>query len=117
MTYLLLRKLDKLPEIAAGFKSLLRMIFVSFVTGVCLWVPMRLLDQFIFDTTRTLPLVALTMITSLIGLAVYLGLSKLMRISQLGTFVALINRVKDWRRIINSNPPSEALIIPASDQN
>lgn len=117
LTYLLSHKLDKLPEVAAGFKSLLLMIFVSFVTGVCLWVPMRLLDQFIFDTTRTLPLVALTMITSLIGLGVYLGLSKLMRISQLGTFVALLNRVKDWRRIINSNPPSEALIIPASDQN
>lgn len=117
LTFLLSRKLDKLPEIAAGFKSLLIMIFVSFVTGVCLWVPMRLLDQFIFDTTRTLPLVALTLISSFIGLAVYLGLSKLMRISQLGTFVALINRVKDWRRIINSNPPSEALIIPAPDQN
>jgi len=117
LTIFLSHKLNKVSEIITGLKSLLQMILISLITGICLWIPMRLLDQFIFDTTRTLPLMALTATTSLIGLGVYLGLSKLMNISQLQTFIALMNRVKDWRRIINSNPPSEALIIPAPDQN
>jgi hypothetical protein len=30
--------------------------------GVGLWIPMRLLDVWVFDTTRTLPLIGLTVV-------------------------------------------------------
>lgn len=98
------------------FIPLSKMIAISFVTGVGLWLPMRLLDQFIFDTTRTLPLIALTLVTSTIGMGIYLGLSYLLKVEQLGAFVNLINRLKQWRQII-SPPPTEPIIIPAPDQN
>lgn len=95
---------------------LVKMVGISFVTGIGLWLPMRLLDQFIFDTTRTLPLIALTATTSIIGMSIYLGLSYLFKVEQLQTFVALAKRLRQWRQII-SPPPTEPIIVPASDQN
>ncbi|MDO8488229.1 MAG: murein biosynthesis integral membrane protein MurJ [bacterium] len=95
---------------------LVKMVSISLVTGFGLWLPMRLLDQFIFDTTRTLPLIALTLITSIFGMTVYMGLSYLFKVEQLGAFINLIKRVRQWRQII-SPPTTEPLIIPAPDQN
>ena len=39
------------------------------------WVPMRLLDRFILDTTRTINLVILTVVATLSGMMVYFVLS------------------------------------------
>ena len=102
------------------FKSLFKMIFISFISGLFLWLPMRLLDQFVFDTTRTLPLIGLTVITSAIGMGVYLLLSRLFHIQELDTFFGLVKRVWSWRRLLFTSPPpapSEPVILPAPDQN
>ncbi len=83
------------------YKPLGKMIIVSFATAVFLWAPMRLLDQLVFDTTRTLPLLALTFTASVFGMAVYLGLSYLLRIEQLQSFVKLIKRLDSWRNVLS----------------
>ena len=44
---------------------------------------MRLLDQFVFDTTRTIPLILLTLIASTVGFVVYLAFSALLKIEEL----------------------------------
>ncbi|KKU57986.1 MAG: hypothetical protein UX80_C0007G0015 [Candidatus Amesbacteria bacterium GW2011_GWA2_47_11b] len=98
------------------FIPLTKMIFISFVTGVFLWIPMRLLDQFVFDTTRTVPLLLLTGITSLIGFSVYCLLSQIFRIQELTTFFNLIKRITKWKDIL-SPTTSEPVILPAPDQN
>ncbi len=95
---------------------LLKMMGISFITGLGLWLPMRLLDQFIFDTTHTVPLLVLTIITSAFGMGIYLGLSYLLKVEQLGAFIDLFKRLKNWRQII-SPPPTEILIAPTPDQN
>ncbi|TSC85735.1 MAG: hypothetical protein G01um101416_806 [Microgenomates group bacterium Gr01-1014_16] len=120
LSFLLERRLGSpKPLESLLFKSLAKMIFISFITGICLWLPMRLLDQFVFDTTRTLPLIALTTITSLIGLSVYLFLSYLFKIEQLASFLDLSKRVLSWRKLLSSPPEisSEPVILPAPDQN
>jgi len=65
-----------------GRVSRCEMLIASAATAFALWLPMRLLDQFVFDTTRTLPLIALTFSTSIIGLIVYLFLSFLFRVNE-----------------------------------
>jgi hypothetical protein len=80
------------------------MIFTSLITGISLWIPMRLLDKFVFDTTRTLPLIALTATTSLIGLGVYLFFSYLFRIDELGSLIDFVKRLKNWRLILKPLP-------------
>lgn len=78
----------------------LKMSAATFATAVFLWVPMRLLDQFIFDTTRTVNLLILTIIASLVGLLVYLALSWVFRIEELKTALVLLRKIGQWRQIL-----------------
>ena len=96
--------------------SFIKMTIVSFITGFSLWIPMRILDQFVFDTTRTLPLIGLTLITSIIGLFAYLLFSYFFRVDELRSFSVLIKRLENWKGILLPQS-KEPLIIPASDQN
>jgi len=44
----------------------------SLLLGLFLWLPMRILDRLVFDTTRTVNLLFLTLFVSLVGFFVYL---------------------------------------------
>jgi putative peptidoglycan lipid II flippase len=98
--------------------SLAKMIMISLITGISLWVPMHFLDQFVFDTTRTLPLIALTGVASFIGLFTYLFLCFLFRIDQLAEAVSLAKKVTHLHQLFASAETlSEPVILPAPDQN
>lgn len=98
-------------------RSFLKLLTVGLVMGFGLWLPMRFLDRFVFDTTRTLPLIWLTGITSFIGLGVYAYLSYLFRVEELYAFVSLIKRLGRWRKLISPTTTPEPLIVAAPDQN
>lgn len=116
LAILLYRKISSTGYLMEVLIPLGKMIGISFVLGIGLWLPMRLLDQYIFDTTHTVSLIALTVIVFTIGLLVYLGLSYLLKVEQLSAFVNLVKRLRQWRQIIAPASP-EPLIIPAPDQN
>ena len=63
----------------------IKMIFISFLTAVSLYIPMKLLDRLVFDTTRTVGLILLTGIATSVGIAVYLLFSWLLKVEQ--TFI------------------------------
>lgn len=88
-----------------------RMIAAAILMGIFLWVPMKLLDAFVFDTTRTLPLIGLTVIASLAGGSVYLGLSKLFKISELATVLVLFRKIGNWKALVKE-VPGEAVESP-----
>lgn len=112
--FLLVRRLKPEAHLVQHFLwSVAKIFTTAIITGVSLWIPMRLLDQFVFDTTRTLPLIGLTLTTSVIGAIVYLVLSYLFRVRQLTNLIVLF-RLKN---IYSPSPPTEPLILPASDQN
>ncbi len=77
-----------------------KMLLASFITGIALWIPMRFLDKFVLDTTRTVQLVLLTLIAAISGLGVYLLLSRIMRIKQQDNFWEIFKRFGAWRRIL-----------------
>ncbi len=116
LSVLLYRKISSVGYWKEILIPLGKMTGISFLLGIGLWLPMRLLDQYIFDTTHTISLITLTAIVSTIGLLVYLGLSYLLKVEQLAAFVNLAKRLRNWRQII-SPPTTEPLIIPAPDQN
>lgn len=101
-------------EIHNSLLPLSKMIIAAAITGISLWLPMRLLDQFVFDTTRTLPLLALTAITSLIGLVTYFYLSFFFHVEELKTFSLLLARLGRWRKYLT--PPRTAEPLISSDQ-
>lgn len=75
----------------------LKMIGITLITSVALWVPLRVLDTLIFDTTRTLPLIFLTVTVGFIGMGVYLFLSYVFNIPELGVFARLLKKIGRWR--------------------
>lgn len=97
LLYLLL--IRRIGHLSVSIK-IAKMIVASAFTGVALWLPMRLLDQFVFDTTRTLPLIALTLMVSFVGGSVYLLFSFLMKIEQLVEVWSLVKRLGNWQRIL-----------------
>lgn len=83
--------------------------------GIFLWIPLRILDQLVFDTTRTIPLIALTGIASVIGVAVYILFSWIFHIEQLSLLKTLLYKVRNIKQIL-SEAPAEVLEIPTSNQ-
>lgn len=90
---------SKIPSMGIT-KEILKMFFVSALTAFSLWIPMRLLDQFVFDTTRTVPLLVLTAIVSIIGLVVYLGISSLLKVKQFDEVKKIIGKLGNWRKVL-----------------
>ncbi len=72
----------------------IKMGIASLIAGVFLYIPMKLLDQLIFDTTRFLPLVMLTGVASVSGLSVYVFLAWFLDIEEVMTFFKILQKVK-----------------------
>jgi len=83
--------------------SQIRVFVASLVMGVSLWVPMRLLDKWVFDTTRTVPLILLTAVVCLLGGATFIGLSKLFAIPELQAFTGIYRKLGKWKSILSES--------------
>ncbi|MBU3957113.1 murein biosynthesis integral membrane protein MurJ [Patescibacteria group bacterium] len=92
----------------------IKMGVATILTAVALWVPMRFLDKFILDTTRTINLVILTIIATLSGMMVYFLLSYVLKIAELKSFVSLVKRLGRWQEVLKS---SEELITAPNPQS
>lgn len=80
-----------------------KIIFSTVITGFALWVPLRVLDRMVFDTTRTVPLIMLTLSVGLIGIGVYLTLSYLLKIRELTVFIALAEKIGNWHKALSES--------------
>lgn len=68
----------------------IKMICASFLMAVFLYLPFRVLDVLVFETSRTIELIALTITTSTIGMLVYLLFAALFEIKELSLFVKVV---------------------------
>lgn len=86
------------------FSSPIKIFFASVITGACLYVPMKLLDQLVFDTTRTINLIILTGVVSIIGFSVYLLLAVILKITEASLFLSGIAKIGNFRKILITSP-------------
>ncbi len=82
-------KFDRVRLILPGIK----IFAATLITGIFLYIPMKLLDQLVFDTTRTINLILLTGIASTIGLTVYLFLAWFLDIEEIIIFFNLAKKI------------------------
>ena len=80
-------------EINSLMVPALKMILASLVAAIALYIPIKALDQLVFDTTRTINLLALTGIASVFGLSIYLLLVYLLQVKELNTFIDLLKKI------------------------
>jgi putative peptidoglycan lipid II flippase len=83
------------------------------ITGISLWAPLRLLDKFVFDTTKTLALIGLSGSVIIIGLTVYFILAKLLKIEQLSTVLSITQKIGNWRQVLSE---SEEVLEPTAGE-
>ncbi|MBU0618950.1 murein biosynthesis integral membrane protein MurJ [Patescibacteria group bacterium] len=77
--------------------SLLKMVLAAGLTAVCLWLPMRLIDRFVVDTTRISGLVFLAVVVSFIGTSVYLLTARILKIKEVEMVGRLFKRLLRFR--------------------
>lgn len=78
--------------------SQVKMLISSFLMAVFLYLPYRILDELVFNTTRTVELVALTVTTSTIGILVYLYFSMLFDVKEIKYLVRMVNKFGSWQQ-------------------
>lgn len=82
------------------FFSIGKILVATFFTGFALYIPIKLLDQLVFDTTRTVNLILLTGISSFAGLLLYVFLTWLFNVKEAMTFILLFKRIGNWREVL-----------------
>ena len=73
------------------------MVMATIIMGVALYVPIKLLDQVIFDTTRTINLLVLTGLSSVFALSIYVFVVWFLRVRELQTYADLIRNIAGFQ--------------------
>lgn len=83
--------------------SVSKILLASFFTAFALYIPIKLLDQLVFDTTKTINLILLTGISSFAGLCLYLFLTWVFNVKEATMFIVLFKKIGDWRQILKKS--------------
>lgn len=85
------------------FTSWAKFFISSFLTAFALYIPIKLLDQLVFDTTRTINLIILTGISSLLGLSLYLFLTWFFDVKEARAYVLMFKKIGNWKEILKKS--------------
>ncbi len=80
----------------------LKMLMATIIMGMALYIPIKLLDQVIFDTTRTINLLVMTGLSAIFALSVYVLLVWFLKVGELKTYADLIMGVAKFQTKIKS---------------
>lgn len=83
--------------------SFAKILTATFFTAFALYIPIKLLDQLVFDTTKTINLILLTGISSFAGLCLYLFLTWLFNVKEANIFILQFKKIGDWRQILTKS--------------
>lgn len=91
--FLLDRKLQGF-EIRQVLIPFVKIGYAAAIMGVCLYIPLKVLDQYVFDTTRTIQLIFLTGITGIIGMTTYILLTKALKVKEVELLMKSLKKLK-----------------------
>ncbi len=81
----------------------LKMMAAAGIAMIAAYIPIKLFDQLVFDTTRTIELFILTVIATLSCLATYFFFAWFFAIEEVATFINLVKRVRNVRQLMFSH--------------
>ncbi len=109
MTFSMISLLWSLDKKIGGFSKralftpAAKMFLAAFLSAIALYIPLKSLDQLVFDTTKTVNLIILTGIAGMFGLAVYLLLVWILKVRELHTFIELLKKVGSIQNKLKSD--------------
>ncbi len=92
----------KIPGVAgkAFWVPQMKMVLTGFFMAVFIYLPFKIFDELVFDTSRTVELLGLTFTTGTIGLLVYVYFAALFNVHELDSFIKTILKFGNWRKLI-----------------
>lgn len=92
----------------------LKISIATLIMGIALYIPIKLLDQLVFDTTKTINLIMLTGIASAAGLAAYVFFTWILAINEARYIIEVIKKFKNARLLLKEmgeliNGPKQTL--------
>ena len=92
LLYLLDRKIGRLGN-KELFGPFAKISVSAILMGITLYIPIKLLDQVIFDTTRTVNLLTLTIIAGLCGVVTYLVFTKIFKVEEIELLYSIVRKL------------------------
>ena len=80
--------------------SLAKFFISTLCTGFALYIPIKLFDQLVFDTTRTVNLMMLTGISTIAGISLYVFLTWFLNVKEANTYILMFKRLGNWKDIL-----------------
>ncbi len=80
------------------YRDMTRIILAGIIMAVLTYVPMKILDKLVFDTTRTINLLLLTGVVSFWGIFIYLLSAWYFNVEELKIFLSLLSKIGNWRK-------------------
>lgn len=80
--------------------SMVKIFSASFVMGIALYIPFKLLDKLVYDTTKTIDLLMLTGVTSTIGFVAYIFFTWLLDIKEAYYVIEVIKKFGNWKNML-----------------
>jgi len=74
--------------------------YATLIMGFALYIPVKLLDRYIFDTTRTINLLALVATAGLFSTATYVFITTHMKVAEVDLFYKLIKRLAPAKKAV-----------------
>ncbi|KKU31993.1 MAG: Integral membrane protein MviN [candidate division WWE3 bacterium GW2011_GWA1_46_21] len=75
------------------FRPFLKIGVATLLMGLSLYIPMKLLDAYVLDTTRTIYLLVLVFVVSVFGLVSYLLFTKMLRVKEIELLYKLVRKL------------------------
>jgi putative peptidoglycan lipid II flippase len=79
----------------------MKMITASFFMAVFLYLPFRILDELVFNTSHTVELILLTITTATIGMLVYIYFAMLFEIRELTILKDILDKLDGWKKTLS----------------
>ncbi len=78
----------------------IKISYATLMMGIALYIPVKLLDKYIFDTTRTLNLLALVATAGLFSTATYFFITTHMKVAEVDLFYKLIKKLTPAKKAV-----------------
>jgi putative peptidoglycan lipid II flippase len=75
-------------------KPFVKISYAAVFMGISLYLPLKFLDKYVFDTTRTIELLILTFIATVTGMAVYFLFTKIFKVEEIEMLYKLMHKLK-----------------------
>lgn len=92
-------RIVQFPKLSISI-SVIKIMIATFMMGIALYIPIKLLDQLVIDTTRTIGLIVLTGIASALGFLAYLFFTWLLNIQEAYFIFDVIKKFSGRKKIL-----------------